>query len=108
MVKKLTCSSREIQIFLIGFIVIEICEIFTVGGFPLDPKIRKVCQPFYTLMCHLLTYLRDLRRPISVQSLPQPGSCFLMQSLASSCSRMARPSQLDYSSLPDLSFSLER
>ena len=29
------------QIFLIGYIIIEICEIFTVGGFPLDGKVRR-------------------------------------------------------------------
>lgn len=28
--------------FLVGFIVIEICEIFTVGGFPLHSAVRKV------------------------------------------------------------------
>lgn len=28
--------------FLLGFIVIEICEIFTVGGIPLDDNVRKV------------------------------------------------------------------
>ena len=30
------------QLFLLGFIVIEICEIFTVGGFPLSDAVRKV------------------------------------------------------------------
>ena len=33
---------REMQLFLIGYIIIEICEIFTVGEFPLDPKVRIV------------------------------------------------------------------
>jgi hypothetical protein len=33
---------REMQMFLLGFIVIEICEIFTVGGIPLDDNVRKV------------------------------------------------------------------
>jgi len=28
------------QLFLIGYIIIEICEIFTVGGFPLSGKVR--------------------------------------------------------------------
>lgn len=32
---------REMQIFLLGYIVIEICEIFTVGGFPLDGAVRR-------------------------------------------------------------------
>lgn len=29
------------QIFLIGFIIIEICEIFTIGGFPLNGAVRR-------------------------------------------------------------------
>jgi len=29
------------QLFLLGFIVIEICEIFTVGGFPLNGAVRR-------------------------------------------------------------------
>lgn len=33
---------REFQIFLLGYIIVEICEIFTVGGFPLDSKVRRV------------------------------------------------------------------
>lgn len=30
------------QLFLIGYIIIEICEIFTVGGFPLNGGVRRV------------------------------------------------------------------
>lgn len=30
------------QLFLLGYIVISICEIFTVGGFPLSDAVRKV------------------------------------------------------------------
>lgn len=29
------------QLFLIGFIIIEICEILTVGGFPLNGRVRR-------------------------------------------------------------------
>ncbi|KAL9097898.1 MAG: hypothetical protein Q9165_000224 [Trypethelium subeluteriae] len=32
---------REMQLFLIGYIIIEICEIFTVGWFPLDGGVRR-------------------------------------------------------------------
>ncbi|KAJ9200629.1 hypothetical protein DTO166G4_6754 [Paecilomyces variotii] len=39
--KKAAVGRREMQIFLIGYIVIEICEIFTVGAFPLDSAVRK-------------------------------------------------------------------
>ena len=34
-------SFREMQFFLIGFVIIEICEIFTIGGFPLSGVIRR-------------------------------------------------------------------
>lgn len=34
---------REFQLFLLGYIVVEICEIFSVGGIPLDRKVRIVC-----------------------------------------------------------------
>ena len=38
---------REFQLFLVGYIIVEICEIFTVGGFPLERKVRLVrrCPP---------------------------------------------------------------
>jgi len=39
--KKAAVGRREMQFFLIGFIIIEICEIFTVGGFPLDGAVRR-------------------------------------------------------------------
>jgi hypothetical protein len=32
-------GSREMQLFLVGYIIIEICEIFTVGKFPLESKV---------------------------------------------------------------------
>ncbi|KAF2264260.1 hypothetical protein CC78DRAFT_245911 [Lojkania enalia] len=39
--KRAAVGRREMQLFLIGYIVIEICEIFTVGGFPLDSAVRR-------------------------------------------------------------------
>ena len=32
------------QLFLIGYIIISICEIFTIGGFPLNDSVRLVCS----------------------------------------------------------------
>jgi hypothetical protein len=29
------------QIFLLGYIIIEICEIFSIGGFPLESRVRR-------------------------------------------------------------------
>ena len=40
---------REFQLFLIGYIIVSICEIFTVGGFPLDRKVRLVWHPLQDL-----------------------------------------------------------
>ncbi|KAL5377609.1 hypothetical protein DPSP01_009664 [Paraphaeosphaeria sporulosa] len=39
--KKAAVGRREMQLFLIGYVIISICEIFTVGGFPLDSAVRK-------------------------------------------------------------------
>lgn len=39
--KAAAVGRREMQVFLLGYIVIEICEIFTVGGFPLNHSVRK-------------------------------------------------------------------
>lgn len=33
---------REMQLFLLGYILIEICEIFSIGGFPLSDMTRIV------------------------------------------------------------------
>ena len=32
------------QLFLLGYILISICEIFSVGEFPLNKKVRDVCH----------------------------------------------------------------
>ncbi|EPE06251.1 chitin synthase export chaperone [Ophiostoma piceae UAMH 11346] len=38
--KRAAVGRREMQLFLLGYLIIEICEIFTVGGFPLSGKVR--------------------------------------------------------------------
>jgi len=35
-------GDREMQLFLLGYIIISICEIFTIGGFPLNDSVRLV------------------------------------------------------------------
>ncbi|RYN32288.1 hypothetical protein AA0114_g12072 [Alternaria tenuissima] len=40
--KKAAVGRREMQLFLLGYIVISICEIFTIGGFPLNRTVRIV------------------------------------------------------------------
>lgn len=38
--KKAAVGRREMQLFLVGYIIISICEIFTVGEFPLSSTVR--------------------------------------------------------------------
>lgn len=42
---------REMQLFLLGYIIVEICEIFTVGEFPLDGTVRVVYLPGLLDLC---------------------------------------------------------
>ncbi|KAL4786738.1 chitin synthase III catalytic subunit [Aspergillus varians] len=39
--KQAAVGRREMQIFLLSFVVVEICEIFSVGGIPLRDDVRK-------------------------------------------------------------------
>ncbi|KAJ5745250.1 hypothetical protein N7520_010432 [Penicillium odoratum] len=39
--KHAAVGRREMQLFLLGFIIIEICEIFSVGGLPIEDSVRK-------------------------------------------------------------------
>lgn len=66
---------REFQLFLVGYMIVEICEIFTVGGFPLERKVRlvRLCTPAvrlkYTNNCRVSLL------SISVRLLQLYGSC---------------------------------
>jgi hypothetical protein len=40
--KKAAVGRREMQLFLLGYIIVSICEIFTIGGFPLNSTVRIV------------------------------------------------------------------
>ncbi|KIV99958.1 uncharacterized protein PV09_08471 [Verruconis gallopava] len=39
--KRAAVGRREMQYFLFGYLVISICEIFTIGGFPLNGAVRR-------------------------------------------------------------------
>ncbi len=60
--------NREFQLFLIGYIIVSICEIFTVGGFPLKSNVRLV-GPRSSLWLFVYAYksYRGLLLFISVQ-----------------------------------------
>ncbi|KAF2002530.1 hypothetical protein P154DRAFT_140990 [Amniculicola lignicola CBS 123094] len=39
--KRAAVGRREMQLFLLGYIIVEICEIITIGGFPLGSNVRR-------------------------------------------------------------------
>jgi hypothetical protein len=41
------------QLFLLGYIIMSICEIFTIGGFPLNNTVRIVCTRSYISTCRV-------------------------------------------------------
>lgn len=38
--KRAAVGRREMQLFLLGYLILSICEIFTIGGFPLNNTVR--------------------------------------------------------------------
>ncbi|KAJ9622376.1 hypothetical protein H2203_006595 [Taxawa tesnikishii (nom. ined.)] len=51
--KRAAVGRREMQIFLLSYIIISICEIFTIGGFPLDGAVRRVSEIVGTIPSHV-------------------------------------------------------
>ena len=39
------------QLFLLSYILVSLCEIFSVGEFPLDKKARDVCREATQMLC---------------------------------------------------------
>jgi membrane-bound metal-dependent hydrolase YbcI (DUF457 family) len=56
--KKAAVGRKEMQLFLLGYALISLCEIFTVGGFPLEGGARRVCYE----KNHSKFYWRNLMR----------------------------------------------
>src|ERR1700733_9199576 len=48
---------REMQLFLVCYLLISLCEIFTVGGIPLDDDVRKVGYSSSGMLTMILTQL---------------------------------------------------
>lgn len=75
--KRAAVGRREIQLFLLGYIIISICDIFTVGGIPLNDDARRgftavhlaaIAATFWILMLNGLVgfQLIDDGTPLSV------------------------------------------
>ncbi|KAI0837362.1 chitin synthase III catalytic subunit [Hypoxylon sp. FL0890] len=67
--KKAAVGRREMQLFLIGYIIIEICEIFTVGEFPLNATVRIAFTGIHLGMIIATTWILLLNAIVGYQIL---------------------------------------
>ncbi|OBT67929.1 hypothetical protein VE03_02536 [Pseudogymnoascus sp. 23342-1-I1] len=65
--KQAAVGRREMQLFLLGYIIIEICEIFTVGVFPLDDKVRLAFSGIHLGMIVATTWILMLNAAVGYQ-----------------------------------------
>ncbi|KAJ6787814.1 hypothetical protein PWT90_09514 [Aphanocladium album] len=65
--KKAAVGRREIQLFLIGYIIISICEIFSVGEFPLAGGVRIAFSAVHVGMIIATTWILMLNAVIGYQ-----------------------------------------
>lgn len=67
--KKAAVGRREMQLFLVGYIIIEICEIFTIGGFPLHGTIRIAFTGIHIAAITATTWILMLNAAVGYQLL---------------------------------------
>lgn len=65
--KKAAVGRREMQMFLAGYIIIEICEIFTVGEFPLAANVRIAFTGIHIGMIIATTWMLMLNAIVGYQ-----------------------------------------
>ncbi|KAI5863400.1 chitin synthase III catalytic subunit [Durotheca rogersii] len=67
--KKAAVGRREMQLFLLGYIIIQICEIFTVGEFPLSGTVRVAFTGIHIGMILATTWILLLNAVVGYQIL---------------------------------------
>jgi len=65
--KQAAVGRREMQMFLTGYIIVEICEIFTVGEFPLDSNVRIAFTGIHLGMIVATTWILVLNAVVGYQ-----------------------------------------
>ncbi|KFY81464.1 hypothetical protein V500_11409 [Pseudogymnoascus sp. VKM F-4518 (FW-2643)] len=65
--KQAAVGRREMQLFLLGYIIIEICEIFSVGVFPLNYKVRLAFSGIHLGMIVATTWILMLNAAVGYQ-----------------------------------------
>lgn len=86
--KAAAVGRREMQVFLVGYIIIEICEIFTVGGFPLDHSVRKGFSAIHLAAIAATTWILLLNALVGFQLL-EDGTPLSLALLIGSASAIA-------------------
>ncbi|KAJ2897806.1 hypothetical protein MKZ38_004368 [Zalerion maritima] len=67
--KKAAVGRREMQLFLVGYIILSICEIFTVGEFPLKDDVRIAFTGIHIGMVIATTWMLMLNAIVGYQLL---------------------------------------
>lgn len=67
--KKAAVGRREMQLFLLGYILISICAIFTVGGFPLNSQVRTAFVAIHIAAIVATTWILMLNGVVGYQLL---------------------------------------
>ncbi|KAK8200771.1 hypothetical protein M8818_006087 [Zalaria obscura] len=67
--KRAAVGRREMQLFLIGYIIISICEIFTIGGFPLDGAVRRAFTAVHIATIIATTWILMMNGAVGYQLL---------------------------------------
>ncbi|KAF4955109.1 hypothetical protein FSARC_11935 [Fusarium sarcochroum] len=65
--KRAAVGRREMQLFLIGYIIISICEIFSVGEFPLNSTVRVAFSAIHIGMIIATTWILMLNAVVGYQ-----------------------------------------
>ncbi|QPG94560.1 hypothetical protein C2857_006377 [Epichloe festucae Fl1] len=65
--KRAAVGRREMQLFLIGYILMSICEIFTVGEFPLNSTVRVVFSAIHIGLIIATTWILMMNAVIGYQ-----------------------------------------
>ncbi|KAH6850923.1 chitin synthase III catalytic subunit [Chaetomium sp. MPI-CAGE-AT-0009] len=81
--KRAAVGRREMQAFLVGYILISICEIFSVGDFPLDSKVRLAFSAIHIGAIAATTWILFLNGVVGYQ-LMDDGTPFSLGLLAGS------------------------
>ncbi|KAH8677455.1 chitin synthase III catalytic subunit [Xylariales sp. PMI_506] len=65
--KRAAVGRREMQLFLVGYILISICEIFSVGDFPLSQKVRIAFSAIHIGLIIATTWILMLNAVVGYQ-----------------------------------------